>query len=90
MTKLEIRKSFLEGNIKCPPSKSYTHRAIAIASLAKGISKISNPLLSRDTIATISGCKMFGIKIEKVTHSRIIMSESILISRRLTTNEWES
>ncbi|MGZ5470953.1 MAG: 3-phosphoshikimate 1-carboxyvinyltransferase [Nitrososphaeraceae archaeon] len=65
MTKLEISKSFLEGNIKCPPSKSYTHRAIAIASLADGKSTIINPLLSRDTIATISGCKMFGIKIEK-------------------------
>jgi len=65
LTKLEISKSFLEGNIKCPPSKSYTHRAIAIASLADGKSTISNPLLSRDTIATISGCKMFGIKIEK-------------------------
>ena len=65
MTKLEISKSFLEGNIKCPPSKSYTHRAIAIASLADGKSTISNPLLSRDTIATIFGCKMFGIKIEK-------------------------
>lgn len=65
MTKLEISKSFLEGNIKCPPSKSYTHRAIAIASLADGKSTISNPLISRDTIATISGCKMFGIKIEK-------------------------
>lgn len=65
MTKLEISKSFLEGNIKCPPSKSYTHRAIAIASLADGKSTISNPLLSRDTIATISGCKMFGIIIGK-------------------------
>lgn len=65
MTKLEIRKSFLEGNVKCPSSKSYTHRAIAIASLAAGKSTISNPLISRDTIATISGCKMLGIKIEK-------------------------
>ena len=69
MTKLEISKSFLEGNINCPPSKSYTHRAIAIASLAEGKSTISNPLLSRDTIATISGCKMFGIKIEKVNEN---------------------
>ena len=65
MAKLEINKSFLEGNVKCPPSKSYTHRAIAIASLAEGKSTISNPLISRDTIATISGCKMLGIKIEK-------------------------
>ena len=64
MVNVEISKSFLEGNIKCPPSKSYTHRAIAIASLAEGKSIINNPLLSRDTIATISGCKMLGVKIE--------------------------
>lgn len=69
MTKLEINKSFLEGNVKCPPSKSYTHRAIAIASLAEGKSTISNPLISRDTIATISGCKMLGIKIEKANEN---------------------
>jgi 3-phosphoshikimate 1-carboxyvinyltransferase len=69
LTKLEISKSFLEGNIRCPPSKSYTHRAIAIASLAEGKSTISNPLISRDTIATISGCKMFGIKIEKANQN---------------------
>ncbi|HEY6658909.1 MAG TPA: 3-phosphoshikimate 1-carboxyvinyltransferase [Nitrososphaeraceae archaeon] len=69
MAKLEINKSFLEGNVKCPPSKSYTHRAIAIASLAEGKSTISNPLISRDTIATISGCKMLGIKIEKANEN---------------------
>lgn len=65
MVNVEISKSFLDGNIKCPPSKSYTHRAIAIASLAEGKSIINNPLLSRDTMATISGCKMLGVKIEK-------------------------
>ncbi|HJU60210.1 MAG TPA: 3-phosphoshikimate 1-carboxyvinyltransferase [Nitrososphaeraceae archaeon] len=65
MVNVEIGKSSVNGNIKCPPSKSYTHRAIAIASLADGKSIINNPLLSRDTIATISGCKMFGVKIEK-------------------------
>lgn len=65
MVNVEISKSFIDGNIKCPPSKSYTHRAIAIASLANGKSIINNPLLGRDTIATISGCKMLGVKIEK-------------------------
>jgi 3-phosphoshikimate 1-carboxyvinyltransferase len=69
LAKLEINKSFLEGNVKCPPSKSYTHRAIAIASLAEGKSTINNPLISRDTIATISGCKMLGIKIEKANEN---------------------
>ena len=65
MANLEIYKSFLEGNVKCPPSKSYTHRAIAIASLAEGKSTISNLLISRDTKATISGFKILGVKIEK-------------------------
>ena len=65
MASLEIYKSCLEGNVKCPPSKSYTHRAIAIASLAEGKSTISNPLISRDTRATISGCQILGVKIEK-------------------------
>lgn len=65
MASLEVYKSCLEGNVKCPPSKSYTHRAIAIASLAVGKSTISNPLISRDTMATISGCKILGVKIEK-------------------------
>lgn len=64
MVNVEIRKSFLDGNVKCPPSKSYTHRAIAIASLAEGKSIIKNPLISRDTMATISGCKMLGVKIK--------------------------
>jgi 3-phosphoshikimate 1-carboxyvinyltransferase len=64
LVNVEIRKSFLDGNVKCPPSKSYTHRAIAIASLAEGKSIIKNPLISRDTMATISGCKMLGVKIK--------------------------
>ncbi|HEX5982097.1 MAG TPA: 3-phosphoshikimate 1-carboxyvinyltransferase [Nitrososphaeraceae archaeon] len=83
MTKLEIRKSFLEGNVKCPSSKSYTHRAIAIASLAEGKSTISNPLISRDTIATISGCKMLGIKIEKA-------NENVNCIEILGKNQFES
>ena len=65
MISIEIGKSYLDGNIKCPPSKSYTHRAIAIASLTAGKSTISNPLLGRDTTATIEGCKMLGVRIER-------------------------
>ena len=83
MTNLEIYKSVLEGNIKCPPSKSYTHRAIAIASLAEGKSTISNPLISRDTMATISGCKILGVKIEK-------SNESVNCIQILGKNEFET
>ena len=58
--KCKVDKARLSGNISCPPNKSYTHRAIFLASLAKGKSQIRNVLLSRDTIATINACRTFG------------------------------
>ncbi|MDE1867375.1 MAG: 3-phosphoshikimate 1-carboxyvinyltransferase, partial [Thaumarchaeota archaeon] len=61
--KCKVEKSRLSGTISCPPNKSYTHRAVFLASLAKGRSTIRNMLLSRDTIATINACKVFGSKI---------------------------
>ena len=63
--KCKIEKARLEGNMVCPPNKSYTHRAIFLASLAKGKSQIRNVLLSRDTIATINACKTFGATIKE-------------------------
>lgn len=54
-----VRRSKIEGEIIAPPSKSYTHRAITIASLAKK-SEIVYPLLSGDTEATINAAKCLG------------------------------
>lgn len=61
--KCKVSKSTLSGKISCPPNKSYTHRAVFLASLAKGKSTIRNVLLSRDTLATINACRVFGAKI---------------------------
>jgi len=52
-----------EGKIQAPPSKSYTHRGIIIASLAEGTSTIHNPLLSMDTATSIDGVKLMGAKV---------------------------
>ncbi len=60
-----IVKTKLNGKIVCPSNKSYTHRAIMLASLADGESTIKNVLYSSDTEATIEACKNFGAKIEK-------------------------
>ena len=60
-----IEKSKLNGKVVCPSNKSYTHRAIMLASLADGESTIKNILYSSDTEATIDACKNFGAKIEK-------------------------
>ncbi len=62
--KCKVEKARLSGNMVCPPNKSYTHRAIFLATLANGKSQIRNVLLSRDTIATINACKNFGANIQ--------------------------
>ncbi len=62
--KCKVDKSTLSGTISCPPNKSYSHRAIFLASLANGKSILRNVLLSRDTLATVNACKAFGAKIE--------------------------
>jgi 3-phosphoshikimate 1-carboxyvinyltransferase len=67
-----IEKSKLSGKIVCPSNKSYTHRAIMIASLANGQSIINNALYSSDTEATIEACKNFGAQIEKNERQLIV------------------
>jgi len=60
----KVEKSKISGHVVCPPNKSYTHRAIFLASLAGNNSRVDNVLLSADTIATIEACKKFGAEIE--------------------------
>ncbi|MCW3977446.1 MAG: 3-phosphoshikimate 1-carboxyvinyltransferase [Candidatus Bathyarchaeota archaeon] len=60
-----VRKSeVLEGEVSAPPSKAYTHRMLIAALLSNGISKISNPLVSDDTKATLRAVEAFGAEIE--------------------------
>jgi 3-phosphoshikimate 1-carboxyvinyltransferase len=60
MNSIEGKKSVLNGTVRCPSSKSYSHRAIAISSLADGQSALTHVLLARDTLATIAGCTSLG------------------------------
>jgi 3-phosphoshikimate 1-carboxyvinyltransferase len=62
---MKVYASHLNGVIDIPPSKSHTLRAILFASLAKGISQISNYLISPDTDAMIQACRAFGAEIQK-------------------------
>ena len=61
----KIEKAKLSGKIVCPANKSYTHRAVMIASLIDETSKIKNVLQSSDTCATIEACKILGAQIKK-------------------------
>lgn len=65
-------KGSLDGTIRVPPSKSYTHRAVVMASLAPGVSRISNPLVSRDTVATFGACKAMGATLEESSSSLVV------------------
>jgi 3-phosphoshikimate 1-carboxyvinyltransferase len=65
MVSIIVRRSKLKGSVRCPSSKSYTHRAIAIASLAESKpSVITNALLARDTLATLASCRALGAEIK--------------------------
>jgi len=68
----KVEKSKISGQIVCPPNKSYTHRAIFLASLAGNNSRVDNVLLSADTLATIEACKKFGAQIETEDLSIIV------------------
>lgn len=63
MVKISIHRSQLSGTIRCPSSKSYTHRAVFIATLSNGESEIRHPLISRDTLSSINACRALGPQI---------------------------
>ena len=60
LRKVLVKPSIIGGRIAAPPSKSYTHRALAAALLSDGTSLIVNPLRSQDTEATRRACVLLG------------------------------
>jgi 3-phosphoshikimate 1-carboxyvinyltransferase len=76
----EIEKTKISGKLVCPPNKSYSHRAIFLASLANGNSVIKNILHSADTEATIHACEKFGAKINEEDNNLIVNSNSVIQS----------
>jgi 3-phosphoshikimate 1-carboxyvinyltransferase len=70
---LKVQKAErMEGTVKAPPSKSYTHRAFLMAFLADGESTIIDPLYSEDTMASLTSCKAFGSHVNKYDDRCII------------------
>lgn len=61
--KCSVPRSTLSGTVSCPPNKSYTHRAIFLASLAGRGSRVENVLFSADTDATMRACRDFGAEL---------------------------
>ncbi|MBN1143424.1 MAG: 3-phosphoshikimate 1-carboxyvinyltransferase [Bacteroidales bacterium] len=61
--KLRSTRSVLSGSILIPASKSHTIRAVAIASVAKGVSVLRNPLMSDDARSALEGAKEMGASV---------------------------
>ena len=62
----------LDGTVSPPPSKSHTHRAFFLASMAGGRSRITNALLSADTKATLAACRAMGAKVTEEGGAEVI------------------
>ncbi len=72
-----ITPNKLKGDVIIPPSKSLSHRAIIAAGLAKGESKISNIIYSKDILATISAMRSLGVEIKEFDDYLIIKGNKL-------------
>ncbi|MCK5628259.1 3-phosphoshikimate 1-carboxyvinyltransferase [Candidatus Bathyarchaeota archaeon] len=57
------RTENLRGEVSAPPSKSYSQRMLIAALMSNGTSKISKPLFSKDTNATLRVARALGSKV---------------------------
>src|SRR5262249_51981542 len=71
---IRATKGPINAKLQLPGSKALTHRALILASLAEGVSEISNINLTRSTKAFISALRQLGIviQVDDSTHSCII------------------
>ncbi len=65
MMKASVSKSEAKGKVIAPASKSYTIRGLMCAALARGDSKIINPLSSDDTEASLNVLSKVGIGVHQ-------------------------
>ena len=56
--------SKLNGVVNIPASKSHTIRAVTLAVLSKGLSRVHNPLVSRDTEAIVIAARALGADVD--------------------------
>src|SRR5512139_2842222 len=59
------RAGNLTGEVRAPSSKSYTQRTLIASLLSSGASRISGPLVSEDTEATLRAIKALGAKVNQ-------------------------
>lgn len=65
MSKVCVKPSLLSGSLAVPTSKSHSLRAILLASMARGSSRIAGILPSPDIASMIKTCRQLGATIKK-------------------------
>ncbi len=82
-----VAPSYVSGQVKAPPSKSMTQRAIAAAMLAEGQSIILNPSYCDDSLAAMSIAVGLGAKVEPELHEMKITGCRELKEKKLNCGE---
>ncbi|MCX8069090.1 MAG: 3-phosphoshikimate 1-carboxyvinyltransferase, partial [Thermodesulfovibrionales bacterium] len=78
MTKKIINKiKALKGELRPPADKSISHRALMLASLASGKSRIKNLLYAGDTISTMNAMKSLGVDISQDKDDLLIYGKGL-------------
>lgn len=74
---IEIKTtSRVHCTVEAPPSKSYTNRALVIAGLADGESRLEHPLFSDDTHYMREALKHYGISVTQKDQSLVVQGRS--------------
>ncbi len=76
---MTINRAEYKGVITVPASKSQTIRALLIALMAGGKSKIRHPLFSSDTLAAINAVKALGCTVENSGDDLLVDSSKLTI-----------
>lgn len=82
-----LEPSFVRGEIKAPPSKSMTQRAIAAAILADGQSLLLNPSYCDDSLAAMSIAVSLGARVEPQADKMKITGSGELKEKKLNCGE---
>lgn len=74
MSEFQVQRSHtLEGEIEVSGDKSISHRAIMMAGLASGTSRITGFLNSEDCLATLSAMEAMGVETERISPTSLII-----------------
>lgn len=64
----------LRGRLRVPGDKSISHRAIMLASLVRGTTRISGFLEGEDCLATLEAFRAMGVRIDGPQHGRVTVN----------------